>query len=129
MDANEHAQVIAATLLTAREQETLHYRPVGLSLEVLRGADEGQRFELPRRTAIIGGRAPGLDVQLTDTSVSTAHFELRLAPEGVLLRDLGSTNGTWLGKARLTHGTVSLFDGAVYERLGRPWPASREDSG
>ncbi|MEX1365584.1 MAG: sigma 54-interacting transcriptional regulator, partial [Nannocystaceae bacterium] len=72
------------------------------------------RFELPRRTAIIGGRAPGLDVQLTDSSVSTAHFELRLAPEGVLLRDLGSTNGTWLGKARLADGTVSLFDGAVF---------------
>ena len=114
MDASEHAQAVAATLHSARERESLHRRPVGLHLEVLRGADEGKRFELPRRDTIIGGRANNHDVVLTDSSVSTNHFEIRLTPGGVLLRDLGSTNGTWIGRAQLMDGTASLFDGATF---------------
>jgi len=51
---------------------------------------------------------------LAHDSVSTNHFEIRLRPEGVMLRDLGSTNGTWVGRGRLLDGSVSLYDGAIF---------------
>jgi transcriptional regulator with GAF, ATPase, and Fis domain len=114
MEASEHALVLAATLLSPREHESLHKRPIGLSLAVIRGPDEGRRFELPHRETITGGRGSTLDVVLTDDSVSTSHFEIRLTTEGVILRDLGSTNGTWIGRSRLVDGTVSLYDGATF---------------
>jgi DNA-binding NtrC family response regulator len=114
MEASEHALVLAATLLSPREHESLHKRPVGLSVEVVRGPDEGRRFDLAHRDSVTGGRGATHDVVLTDDSVSTSHFEIRLTAEGVILRDLGSTNGTWIGRSRLVDGTVSLFDGATF---------------
>src|SRR5262249_11574734 len=41
------------------------------------------------------GSAPGSNVLLADPTVSRAHVELELVPEGVRVRDLGSTNGTF----------------------------------
>jgi len=43
------------------------------------------------------GRDASADVQLHDPSVSALHCELRATKRGVVLRDLGSTNGTRVG--------------------------------
>lgn len=52
---------------------------------------------------------------LEDDSVSATHFEITISADGVQLRDLGSTNGTWTGRAaRLTDGSITLFDGAMF---------------
>ncbi|MBI4913451.1 MAG: FHA domain-containing protein [Acidobacteria bacterium] len=47
------------------------------------------------------GRAKGSAIRLDDPSVSARHASLRELPEGFLLEDLGSTNGTWVGGIRL----------------------------
>lgn len=41
------------------------------------------------------GSAPGTDLTISDRAVSRRHVELRLVPEGVSVRDLGSRNGTF----------------------------------
>jgi len=43
------------------------------------------------------GRAPGNEIVLDDATVSTLHCELWLMRERLLLRDLDSTNGTFVG--------------------------------
>ena len=53
------------------------------------------------------GRDPSATLTVHDSEVSAAHCELRATAEGVVLRDLGSTNGTFVGRvavleARLT---------------------------
>ena len=112
---DEEVQALTATLSQPRAHETLGRRPTGITLEVVsEGPLCGQRFELAGRNVVTGGRAPSLDIVLDDESVSTAHFELKLGPKGVLLRDLGSTNGTWIARGRLDDGTISLFDGAAF---------------
>jgi len=40
------------------------------------------------------GRAPGSDLRLTHASVSRSHARLNAGPDGWVLTDLGSTNGT-----------------------------------
>jgi FHA domain-containing protein len=60
------------------------------------------------------GRRPGNGVQILDASVSGRHAEVVLDEKGVLLRDLGSTNGTRIGtervsERRLAHGDEVLF--------------------
>lgn len=50
------------------------------------------------------GREPGSDLRLSDVSVSRRHAELRLGPEGWVLYDLGSTNGTLVNGHRVTGG-------------------------
>ncbi|MBI5531321.1 MAG: sigma 54-dependent Fis family transcriptional regulator [Deltaproteobacteria bacterium] len=53
------------------------------------------------------GRDPSATLALQDSEVSAVHCELRATAEGVIVRDLGSTNGTFVGsvaihEARLT---------------------------
>jgi DNA segregation ATPase FtsK/SpoIIIE, S-DNA-T family len=79
------------------------------------GADQAGAFELVivggtmaghRRPLGAGvhsvGRDPLCDVTLADNSASRRHAELRLTTEGVVVADLGSTNGTFVDGKRVT---------------------------
>ena len=80
-------------------------RPGRISLTVIKGPGVGQRLTVDR-TRVVIGRSRTADVVISHPSVSGAHFELRLQDEGIELRDLESTNGTWLGSSRVHHATV-----------------------
>jgi DNA-binding NtrC family response regulator len=56
--------------------------------------------------AVVVGRAAGADIVLADPEVSALHCELRAVSEGVLVKDLGSTNGTFLGGIRVREAIV-----------------------
>ena len=62
------------------------------------------------------GRHPTNDLVLEDPRVSAVHLELTRRPGGhLLVRDVGSTNGTWIGENRIHE--VDLAPGAIL-RLG-----------
>ena len=65
--------------------------PLPLRVRVLGG---GPSVRLEQGTVTIGG-ASTCDLVLDDPSVSRRHVELELVPEGVLVRDLKSRNGTF----------------------------------
>ena len=44
---------------------------------------------------VVVGRDEGAHIRLEDPEVSAIHCEMRAVNEGVLVRDLGSTNGTF----------------------------------
>ncbi len=77
-----------------------------LKLVVLRGALAGKTFS-SSEDAIRIGRAEGNDVVLPDEHISSEHARIALVGDRVLLRDLRSTNGTWLLRGE---GRVSLSD-------------------
>ena len=86
-------------------------------LRVIRTADAGQvdrTFDLADDVVRIG-RGDGAIV-LADPSVSRRHAEIRPVDEGYELRDLGSSNGTWVGDERIT--ARRLADGDRF-RLGQ----------
>jgi DNA-binding NtrC family response regulator len=60
----------------------------------------GQSWEFELDVIRIGARQD-LDVLLTDPTVSRRHAEIVRTPMGVLLRDLNSTNGTFVGPVRI----------------------------
>ena len=62
------------------------------------------------------GRHDGCRVVLTDASVSREHAEVQVGPQGVLIRDLDSANGTWKGEERLGQ---SVFRDGDEVRFGR----------
>lgn len=81
-----------------------------VTLEIIEGPDRGKkkRFKGVRMTV---GRAKGIDIELSDQSVSRRHVELVMGEGGVVLRDLGSGNGTKVNDERveeraLQHGDV-----------------------
>ena len=69
------------------------------SLFVIRGNDQGTRFELEGDAAGMGRDASNV-VQLHDTEVSRQHAEIRRADGGYQIVDLRSSNGTFVNAAR-----------------------------
>jgi hypothetical protein len=77
-----------------------------LALRFLSGRLEGGLVPLKPGCALIVGRQPGADLLLTEDLVSRRHACLTLDGDGVMLEDLGSTNGTFLNGARITRARV-----------------------
>jgi DNA-binding NtrC family response regulator len=69
-------------------------------IEVMSGPDAGLVRDVEAHTIRIGARR-GNDVQLTDSKVSGLHCEIRLDDRGYRLRDLDSTNGTYVSSLRV----------------------------
>lgn len=69
-------------------------------LVVLQGADKGKELQIDRHR-VTGGRSIINDLVLNDKAVSGAHFEVASADDGFRLRDLASTNGTFIGGMRI----------------------------
>jgi len=69
-------------------------------IEVTSGPDAGLVRDIEASVIRIGARR-GNDVQLTDSKVSGLHAEIRLDDRGYRLRDLDSTNGTYVSSLRI----------------------------
>jgi DNA-binding NtrC family response regulator len=69
-------------------------------VEVVAGPDAGLKRDIEAPVIRIGARR-GNDVQLSDSQVSGIHCEIRLDERGYRLRDLDSTNGTFVGGLRI----------------------------
>lgn len=80
-----------------------------VKLEIVSGPDEGnvKRFKGVR---MVIGRIKGCDLVLSDPSVSRKHVELIVSENGVLLRDLGSGNGTKVNGERATEQRLEHED-------------------
>jgi DNA-binding NtrC family response regulator len=95
--------------------ETLRVRKC--KLEVLAGPDTGLSRVFGSPTIVIGRQ--GADLVLADRRVSALHAEIRLEEGGYRLRDLGSTNGTWVWGMRIFDAligpaaTIAMGDSAV----------------
>jgi transcriptional regulator with GAF, ATPase, and Fis domain len=86
----------------------------GFSLAVVEGPNAGVSLRA-QASEVAVGTAPGNDLVLTDATVSRHHFSITATPQGFLLRDLGSSNGTWIGAVRLREGFV---EGGARVRVG-----------
>jgi serine/threonine protein kinase len=74
-----------------------------VSLAFLSGTRQGEVFVLSRPTALIGrsgGRA-GADIELADPETSRAHAVVECHGSRIVVRDLGSTNGTYVEERRI----------------------------
>ena len=80
-----------------------------------------QTFELRGGSTLVVGRALNSDIPVFDPTISRRHAEVHCDGSGVLVRDLGSSNGTFLNgqkidSAKLSPGDIVTF-GKVAFRL------------
>jgi hypothetical protein len=66
----------------------------------------GKTVEL-KADKIIIGRSEDNSFQIPEGSVSSHHCELSLKGEAVQVKDLGSTNGTFINDKKITEGTLT----------------------
>ncbi|SDB83834.1 Forkhead associated (FHA) domain, binds pSer, pThr, pTyr [Raineyella antarctica] len=96
--------------LNPEEKAAVSALPQGSSLLVVRrGPNVGARFLLDR-DEITAGRHPHSDVFLDDITVSRHHVKFLRVGDQVLLRDVGSLNGTYVNRS-LVDGDILLQDG------------------
>jgi transcriptional regulator with AAA-type ATPase domain len=100
--------------VTERVPEGEAHRILSIGLVVVDGPSRGKRITLNEGIARAGA-APGNQLRLQDPTVSRVHCEIRVRPDGVVVRDCGSKNGTFVEGVRLKEGEVR--PGAVV-RLG-----------
>lgn len=101
--ANEH-----------ESQQTLELR-IGRQtgpFQVEVGSDEGepQQVLLAAGQSVTLGAGPGVGLRLTDRTVSSRHCELFADGQGVVVADLGSKNGLYVGGARVPRARLELAD-------------------
>lgn len=76
---------------------------------VIRGPDRGESLVVDQNPIAIGSD-PSAEVQLSDPTISRRHLAVTLAENGVIVRDLGSTNGSFVGGARFQELLLGFGD-------------------
>jgi len=87
-----------------------------------------------RKSRIVVGREPGCELRIPLPSVSRQHCEFIIEDGSITLRDLGSSNGTYINKERveeaeLTPGVLIAVGPAVFALMidGEPAGLEAED--
>lgn len=87
----------------------------GPVLVVRKGPETGETFYLDRPSLTMG-RDPSSDIFLNDVTVSRKHAVVEVTPAEVVVRDVGSLNGTYVNDVRVD--AAPLSDGDVV-RIGK----------
>jgi adenylate cyclase len=80
-------------------------------------ADNLQTFELKTGAPMIVGRAPTSDIPVFDPTISRRHAELVPGEEQLHVRDLGSSNGTFLNGSRVETCHVNVGDTITFGKV------------
>ena len=98
-------------------------------LVVISKSQSGLEFQLSKHWATIG-RSPRNSFQIPATSVSGQHCEVRLKGDQLLVRDMRSTNGTFINDSMISQGVLKGGDtlrlGDIQLRL-EPSAAAEEE--
>lgn len=79
------------------------------SLFVIQGRDQGRRFDLNESLATVG-RDTANSIQLHDSEVSRRHAEIGKGEPGFVLRDLESSNGTFVNDEQVQERALRSGD-------------------
>jgi len=75
-------------------------------LLAISGPLQGKEFKVDKNVFTLGSGTNN-DLVLQDSTVSRRHCEIQLMPEGYVIRDLGSTNGTVVQGVKVTEAFLS----------------------
>jgi hypothetical protein len=98
-----------------------------VKLQVLSGSLAGQSFELKEGKTTVG-RVEDNAILIAEPSVSSHHAEIHVVEKDVIIKDLGSTNGSFINGEKITESVLKagqvLRLGQVELRLddGTPLP-------
>ena len=69
-----------------------------------------QSIDLQQGRTLVVGRAVTSDIPIYDPTISRRHAEVALTENGVSIKDLGSSNGTFLNGARINEAEAGQND-------------------
>jgi adenylate cyclase len=87
-----------------------------MTLKLL-GLENEYTFELRPKTMVVVGRAVNSDCAIVDATVSRRHAELTVTDEGIQLKDLGSSNGTFVNGVKVDTYFVAPGDTVTFGKV------------
>lgn len=79
-----------------------------ITVAVVDGASKGAERQMTMPLATIGRLGGGADIEVDDRQVSRLHCALEVKDNAVLLRDLRSTNGTFIADQRVLSAKLEI---------------------
>ena len=76
-----------------------------------------QTIDVKQGSTLIVGRAVNSDVPIYDPTISRQHAQVSLQNGGVLVKDLGSSNGTFLNGSRITEAVAAPNDVVMFGKV------------
>ena len=83
----------------------------------LTSSDGVLSFELRTGATLVVGRAPNSDIPVIDPTISRRHAEVDTTEAGVTVRDLGSSNGTFVNGTRVDSSPVNSGDVLTFGKV------------
>ncbi len=84
-----------------------------VGLRLVRGARANETIALDDNQTVVLGRGTEATFRIQDPSISRRHCQISNTPRGLLIADLGSSNGTYVNGQRLGTGWLPLSPGDV----------------
>jgi S-DNA-T family DNA segregation ATPase FtsK/SpoIIIE len=91
-----------------------------LQLHAVGGPDTGLVHDLPPGRHVLG-RGANTPIRVGDSSLSRLHAELTVAGRSITVRDLESTNGTWVNGIPVGGEPITLAAGATLQTGDSRW--------
>lgn len=85
------------------------------SLVAAAGPEKGQVIPILERTEI--GRALECDISILEAGLSRKHAELEIDGDKLIIRDLGSRNGTWVNAERVDEAILKDGDRLQFDKV------------
>jgi len=79
------------------------------------GPEKGQVIAIKEKTSI--GRALDCDISILEPGLSRQHAELEIVDDELVIRDLGSSNGTYLNGSKVSQSVCRSGDVLQFERI------------
>src|SRR5215218_2393979 len=80
--------------------------------------DGRHAFDLDGDLPLVVGRAPTSDIPVIDPTISRRHAAIECEEDRVVVRDLGSSNGTFLNGTRIETAALNLGDIVSFGKVG-----------
>ena len=106
----------AKSAAKARSKPAKPRRGTPTAVAIVEGGNKGEVIPLDKAPLLIG-RGNDAAIRLDDDYVSTRHARIAASADQWFVEDLGSTNGTYIGSARITQPTTLTLGTQV--RIGK----------
>ncbi len=102
--AKPHQRSKDARMAGARDSRTTSLtlpQDKTIKISVMSGPSQGKEYDLLRPLVTLGRLGGGADIEIDDAEVSRVHCAVEVRGDAILLHDMRSTNGTFLGETRV----------------------------
>ena len=124
MKESDKPEVTHTQTLALPRAKVSHVQIREWTLEVLAGPDKGKKFKTLDPLIRVGSD-PSNDLVLSDSTVSRRHLEVERSDKRLVLRDVGSRNGTFLDGRQVMQTVIEPGDKIV---LGKTRLAIKENT-